>query len=194
MIGLVMAGGRGSRMRSVGEKLLLNYKKPVIMHVIDALYNSACFEKIHAITSPNSPKTHHYLKENNIEILQTKGQGYSKDLNQILQQIHDHVLVVSGDLPYLDGSIICQMVAKYDLSKTWTSFVVTREFFESLGFKSDFLVSHQGHDCIYTGISLINAKNITNDDAVRQNYIILDDKKIAFNLNTAQDYKLLGTA
>ena len=36
MIGLVMAGGKGTRMKSDEEKLLLNYKKPwsymLLMH------------------------------------------------------------------------------------------------------------------------------------------------------------------
>ena len=46
MIGLIMAGGKGTRMQSDEEKLLLEYKKPLILHVIDALKNSNCFEKI----------------------------------------------------------------------------------------------------------------------------------------------------
>ena len=45
MIGLVMAGGKGTRMNSSNEKLLLEYKKPVIFHVIDALKNSHCFSR-----------------------------------------------------------------------------------------------------------------------------------------------------
>ena len=45
MIGLVMAGGKGTRMKSNEEKLLLPYKQPLVLHVIDALKNSNCFEK-----------------------------------------------------------------------------------------------------------------------------------------------------
>jgi adenosylcobinamide-phosphate guanylyltransferase len=44
MIGLVMAGGRGSRMEfPAPEKLLLEYEKPIIFHVIDSLNDSHCF-------------------------------------------------------------------------------------------------------------------------------------------------------
>jgi len=46
MIGIIMAGGKGSRMNIAGEKLLLKYKKPIVLHVIDALKNSECFSKI----------------------------------------------------------------------------------------------------------------------------------------------------
>ncbi len=57
MIGLVMAGGKGTRMNLFDEKLLLEYKKPVIFHVVDALKNSGCFSKVIVATSSNSPKT-----------------------------------------------------------------------------------------------------------------------------------------
>ena len=51
MIGLVMAGGKGSRMNLDDEKLILKYKKPVILHVIDSLKNSKYFSKIKPVTS-----------------------------------------------------------------------------------------------------------------------------------------------
>ena len=52
-----MAGGRGSRMNLSEEKLMLTYKKPMILHVANALKDSNCFSKIIFVTSPNSPKT-----------------------------------------------------------------------------------------------------------------------------------------
>ena len=57
MIGLIMAGGKGTRMNMEQEKLLLNYKKPIILHVVDALKDSNCFSQIIAATSSNSPET-----------------------------------------------------------------------------------------------------------------------------------------
>ena len=62
MIGLVMAGGKGTRMDTSNEKLLLEYKKPIIFQVIDALKNSHCFSKVIVATSPNSPDTKHALE------------------------------------------------------------------------------------------------------------------------------------
>ena len=73
MIGLIMAGGKGTRMNLDNEKLLLEYKKPVIFHVVDSLKESNCFSKILALTSCNSPKTKKLLEENNIEIFNTNG-------------------------------------------------------------------------------------------------------------------------
>lgn len=194
MIGLVMAGGKGTRMNLDNEKLLLTYKKPVILHVVDSLKNSNSFSKILAVTSCNSPKTKKLLEENNIETFDTSGIGYVEDLNSILRTIDDHVLVTSGDLPLLDEEIIKKIINQFDAKKTWTSILVTNKFLTALGMKSDFSVDFDGQTCHYSGISLINSEKISSLENLDENYIIIDDKRIAFNLNSKQDYDLLSTA
>ena len=194
MIGLVMAGGKGTRMNLDDEKLLLKFKKPVILHVIDSLKNSNSFSKILAVTSCNSPKTKKLLEENNIETFDTSGIGYVEDLNSILKIINEHVLVTSGDLPLLDEEIIKKIINQFDPKKIWTSILVTNKFLTTLGLKSNFSVNFDGQTCHYTGISLVNSEKISSLENLDENYIIIDDKRIAFNLNSKQDYDLLGTA
>jgi adenosylcobinamide-phosphate guanylyltransferase len=193
MIGLVMAGGKGTRMNLENEKLLLKYKKPVILHVVDSLKNSNCFSKILAITSPNSPKTKKLLQENNVEIFDTSGIGYAEDLNLVLKTIHDVVLVTSGDLPLLDQQIIQKIINQYDPKSTWTSILVTNKFLTTLGIQSNYSVNFNNQECHFTGISLVNSTKISSFENIDENYIIIDDKRIAFNLNTKQDYDLLST-
>ena len=193
MIGLVMAGGKGIRMNLDNEKLLLKYKKPVILHVIDSLKNSNCFSKIISITSSNSPKTKKLLEENNVETFDTPGIGYVEDLNLVLKTINDVVLVSSGDLPLLDKEIIQKIVTYYNSQNIWTSILVTNKFLSSLGIESDYSINFDNQTCHYTGISLINSEKITSLDNLEENFIIIDDKRIAFNLNTKQDYDLLST-
>ncbi|MFB5597410.1 MAG: NTP transferase domain-containing protein [Nitrosopumilaceae archaeon] len=191
MIALVMAGGKGSRMNSDSEKLLLNYKKPVILHVCDALQNSQCFEKIIALTSPNTPKTQELLEKSGTKIIKTPGKGYVQDLNLILNSIDSVVFVTSGDLPFLDDEIIRQIVTKYNPENTWTSFVLTKDFLESLGLSSEFEVKIDDDSYILTGISIIDAEKINSLDTIKEHYEILDDKRIAFNLNTTSDFEKL---
>jgi adenosylcobinamide-phosphate guanylyltransferase len=193
MIGFVMAGGKGSRMNLDGEKLLLKYKKPVILHVVDSLNDSKCFSKILAITSSHSPNTKKLLQENNIDTFDTSGIGYAEDLSLVLQSTNDSVLVTSGDLPLLDKEIVQQIVNCYDPKKIWTSILVTNKFLTTLGLKSNYSVNYNDEMCHYTGISLINANKITSSENTDENYIIIDDKRVGFNLNTKQDYELLGT-
>ena len=194
MIGLVMAGGRGSRMESPSpEKLLLEYEKPVIFHVIDSLNDSHCFSKVFAATSSNSPDTKFELERIGVETLDTQGNGYVNDLNFLLQKMDGFVFVVSGDLPLLDEEII-QKLVEFNSESVWTSFLVSKKFLDSLSLESNLLVKHNGVECIYTGISIINADKIKNLNSVNEDYVILDDKRIAFNLNTKKDYALLGSS
>jgi len=193
MIGLVMAGGKGIRMNLDNEKLLLKYKKPVILHVVDSLKNSNCFSKILAITSSNSPKTKKLLQENNVETFDTSGIGYVKDLNLALKTINDAVLVTSGDLPLLDKEVIQKIVNQYNSQNIWTSILVTNKFLTTLGIESDYSVNFSNQTCHYTGISLVNSEKISSLENLEENYVIIDDKRIAFNLNTKQDYDLLST-
>ena len=193
MIGLVMAGGKGTRMDTSNEKLLLEYKKPIIFQVIDALKNSHCFSKVIVATSPNSPDTKRALEKDGIETLPTPGNGYANDLNFLLQKLDGFVFVVSGDLPLLDEEIIQDMI-NFNSEYTWSSFLVSKKFLNSLGLESNLLVKYDNTECAYTGVSIINADKIKDLSLVSENYIILDDKRIAFNLNTKEDYELLSSS
>jgi len=191
MIGLVMAGGKGTRMDISNEKLLLEYKKPVIFHVIDALKNSHCFSQVIVATSPNSPDTKRVLEQNGIETLSTPGNGYVNDLNFLLQKMDGFVFAVCGDLPLLDEEIIKKM-AEFNSENIWTSFLVSKELLNTLSLESNLLVKCDDVECVYTGISIINADKIKDSNLVNEDYVILDDERIAFNLNTKEDYELLN--
>ncbi len=193
MIGLIMAGGKGTRMKSDREKLLLNYKKPLVLHVIDALKNSNSFEKIIAATSPNSPQTKNILVENNITTIETSGEGFVIDLNNILKQLDDFVFVTSGDLPLLDRDIVKQIIDNVNHDKTWTSVVTTKSFQNSLNLESECIATLNDQNYAHTGISIVNANKISNLDSIEEDYLIIDDKRLCFNINTKNEYDLLGS-
>lgn len=188
-----MAGGRGSRMNLSEEKLMLTYKKPMILHVANALKDSNCFSKIIFVTSPNSPKTKKFLLENNFETVDSSGLGYVKDLNTILKSYKGSVFIISGDLPLLDEKIVKEIIKFYDPKKICTTILVTKKFLESLGILSSYEVFFQNQTCAYTGISMINCENITNLESIEETFVILNDKRIGFNVNTKKDYDLLCT-
>lgn len=189
MIGVVMAGGKGSRMNLSQEKLLLEYKKPVILHVIDTLHNSRCFSKVLVVTSPNSPQTKNLI-ERKYDTITTSGEGFVKDLNYTLSSLDGPVFVTPGDLPLLDEDIIKQITSYYN-NTNWLSILVTKKFANSLNLSPGYDVSYNDKSCYYTGISMVNASLISDITVLSEDYKILDDKRIAFNLNTIQDYNLL---
>ena len=188
-----MAGGKGTRMQSNQEKLLLEYKKPLVLHVIDALKNSNCFEKIIAVTSPNSPKTHKILAEHDVEILETLGENFVTDLNYVLKKLDDYVFVTSGDLPLLDGNIVKQIVDTANPEKIWTSIITTKIFQSSLNLEPECIISFNEDDYVHTGISIVNASKIKNFDSVEEDYLIINDKRVCLNVNTKTDFELLGS-
>ena len=128
-----------------------------------------------------------------IETLPTPGNGYANDLNFLLQKLDGFVFVVSGDLPLLDEEIIQDMI-NFNSEYTWSSFLVSKKFLNSLGLESNLLVKYDNTECVYTGVSIVNADKIKDLSLVSENYIILDDKRIAFNLNTKEDYELLSSS
>ena len=193
MIGLIMAGGKGTRMQSNQEKLLLEYKKPLVLHVIDALKNSNCFEKIIAVTSPNSPQTRKTLAEYDVEVLETLGESFVTDLNYILKKLDDYIFVTSGDLPLLDENIVKQIVDTANYEKIWTSIITTKVFQSSLNLEPECIVPFNEEDHVHTGISIVNASKIKNFDSVEENYIIINDKRVCLNVNTKTDFELLGS-
>ena len=188
-----MAGGKGTRMQSNQEKLLLEYKKPLVLHVIDALKNSKCFEKIIAVTSRNSPQTHKILIENDVEVLETLGENFVTDLNYVLKKLDDYVFVTSGDLPLLDGNIVKQIVDARNPEKIWTSIITTKIFQSSLNLEPECIVSFNEEDHVHTGISVVNATEIKNFDSVEEDYLIINDKRVCLNVNTKTDFELLGS-
>ncbi len=188
-----MAGGKGSRMHLPDEKLLLKHIHPTILHVVFALQKSECFSNIIALTSPHSPKTKEILQKAGIEIFETPGNGLVFDLNLFLKSVNEEVLVVPGDLPFLNENMVSYIVKEKHPDTLWRSYLVTKDFLISLGLKSEFTTIFQTKECCFTGISIINAKEINNLNSVKENFQILNDKRIAFNLNTMEDYNLLST-
>jgi len=188
-----MAGGKGSRMELPEEKLLLKYKKPIVLQVAEALDNSNCFSEIIFITSPNSPKTKQLLQQNNYKIFDTPGNGYVEDLNLVLKSLNDPVFITSADLPLLDIEIIKKIIKLYQPTDMWTTVLVTKNFLASIGMSSEYNVDFENHLCSYTGISIINSNKILNLENIEEKFVIINDKRIGFNVNTKQDYNLLST-
>jgi adenosylcobinamide-phosphate guanylyltransferase len=110
-----------------------------------------------------------------------------------LSNLDEPTLVVSGDMPLLDGQIVKELVANYDGS-VWQSFLVTKKFLDTINLTLEFSVNHDNKECYYTGISIIDPKKISSMDTVKETYRIIDDKRLALNLNTKRDYDLLEGA
>ncbi|MCY4492106.1 MAG: NTP transferase domain-containing protein [Thaumarchaeota archaeon] len=192
MMGIVMAGGRGSRMKVSQEKLLLG-QRPVVLDVLDALYHSRCFTSVMAVTSPNSPQTRSVIVAKGYDIMDTPGAGYSEDLSTVLTHLDGMVFVASADMPLLDANIIREIIQLHDSADVWTTILVTEKYLNSLKLSTGTSVMYDGVQCCYTGISVVDSSRINSLDVIPEKFLIINDRRVAFNLNTKEDYSLLGT-
>ena len=136
-----------------------------------------------------------------VRVVDSAGAGYSEDLGSALRHvlqnkyrgIRDGVLVVSGDMPLLDRAVVASVSARYARG-AWTSIVTSREYAGLWGMSLEYEVAVDGTVCCYTGVSLVDPAVAEPDahGAVPQRHVIVDDHRIAFTLNTVQDYDRLA--
>ena len=70
--GLVMAGGKGTRMKLYGEKPMLRIGGvPVVQHVVGALRGANSVERVVVAVSEYTPRTARYLSGFPVEVLVT---------------------------------------------------------------------------------------------------------------------------
>ena len=201
MLGLIMAGGKGSRMDMPTEKLLLKFRnKPIIQHVVESMMKSDIIEEIVATTSSDAPATEQFLcGMNAVRVIHTPGSGYSADLGFALHNIpnkESRVLVIPGDTPLLDVSLLQSIARRCDVSFRWNTILVSntllQKTFDHHHTRTGYTEHIDGKTCHYTGISIVDQKKADGGNTpVTTNHIVLDDEKLAYNLNTRADYDAL---
>ncbi len=113
MLGLILAGGRGTRF-GVGEKpLALCNGLPLIERVADALVKAGVEPVV--VASPRTPYTQNWCRAHDILCICTAGVGYVEDLSEAvaLLGLDEPVLTVAADLPCISAPLIEQVVQAY---------------------------------------------------------------------------------
>ncbi len=191
MIGLVMAGGRGTRMAPMGEKLALGAGVPIVARVVGAMAASGLYTRIVAATSGHSPGAARILRDDaRVEEIRTPGAGYAEDMRAAISGLEGSVMVVPGDLALLDATALRRAAALHRDASAWTAIVSTRRYAESLGAAPGFFVEVGGVECCYTGVSIVAASLARPGGAVREDLRVLDDRRVCLGINTPGDYAL----
>ena len=195
-----MCGGRASRMQQQQQKG--GIEKPLIKvdgvamveRVISALASSDRFDRIIAAVSPNTPKTNEFLKSKGIEIIETAGEGYSQDLSHLLSKLKPHkVVVVPGDIPLLNSQIVKEILNTIDdddddrqEQEQAISIILEKGFVEEIGVKPSIVLMNQ---YCHSGITIFNSM-VVSTEPVKENYLVMNRKEIALNVNTKEELEL----
>jgi adenosylcobinamide-phosphate guanylyltransferase len=184
VIALLMAGGKGTRMRSDLEKpLIIVNGKYLIEHVIGALQDSSLVDEIVVATSPHSPKTTLHMENLGFKVLVTPGKGYVEDLSFILSNDDfkdEIILTITSDLVLITGEIIDLVLEEYHKSSTPAmSVMVPVEIFREHGLQPSLLLEN----LVPSGLNILRGKDTEQDEEV----LVLDKIELALNINSPED-------
>ena len=203
---ILMAGGKGTRLKSKIEKPLFMFQSTTLIeHVLSSLYNSKYIEEILVAVSPHTPKTTEYITKKKLnnrkknlnhsrvvpekkiveKIIETPGKGYIKDLSFLLDYCeknskNDILLIINVDLPFVTPEIIDDVLENYfESEKSAMSVQVPINIFNKFGIKP----SYELNNLVPSGLNILTSQNI---EQVEEK-LIIPKVELALNINTLDD-------
>lgn len=185
---IVMAGGRGTRLKVDVEKPLFKlHDKPLIKYVLDNISSSKLVEDVVIAVSSHTQETTKYLESlnGNFQILNTSGIDYLNDLSYILtlfesESKNDILLFINADLPFISGETIDFVLTKYlESAKDSLSTQVPVEIFKKL----DLEYSYEFNGSVPSGLNVLRSVN----EIQEEEQLILPKIELALNINTLKD-------
>lgn len=191
---LVMAGGKGTRMRSEEneEKPLLKIgNKPLIEYVLDALKNATKIQEIIVAVSKYTPKTAALVQQCGVKVLNTPGKGFVEDMQDVIRNLNlNIVLTISADIPFITGKLIDEIIDYYQhCGKLALTVTVPLQIRRRLNLSYDYVFESANESLVPAGINVINGKRI-HETELEEEVLVIDNEKIAVNINTFQDLKI----
>jgi adenosylcobinamide-phosphate guanylyltransferase len=191
---LVMAGGKGTRMKLSEEKPLIKVcGKPVIEYVLAALKSAKKIDKIIVATSTTTPKTTALMKQLGVQVIQTPGKDYVSDMGYTVQTLKLGVfLAIAADLPLVKAEMVDAVVERYEqCGKPALTVAVPLEVKAKLGMSNEYSFKTDDNcDVVPVGINVIDGSKRYGDEWLDQDIYILNHEELAVNINTVQELQL----
>ncbi len=186
---VIMAGGKGTRMECNIEKPLIElFGVPMIQHVINALSKSKVSDIVVA-TSPNTPETSSYVRNQGIKIFQTPGNGYIEDLQYFITKNFSNnsnqvILTITSDIPLIKNETINHVLNEYKrCNKPAMCIAVPVDIFQEYGLEPSIVLG----DVVPSGLNILRSNNKQQDEEVLK----LGNIELAVNINSCEDIILL---
>ena len=189
---LVMAGGKGTRMKLREEKPMLKVGgKPMIQRVLDALKNAERVDEIVVAVSKQTPRTASFVKTYPVKVLKTPAKGYVYDIKYAVKRLRlDTVLIISADLPFVSGEVIDGILERYRrCDKPALTVVVPKETKERLRLGGEYILEVGDRRLVPTGINVLDGARIDKEE-LEQEIFIIDIEEVAVNVNTILELEI----
>ena len=184
-----MAGGKGTRFGGdTGKPMALFMGKPLIRIVIEATKESKRIAETYVAVTSFSPKTAQEAAEASVKVVETDGQGYHADLQQAIQDanLKCPVLIISADLPLLNGEFLDEIISKYEESgKPALTVLVPEEALIEYGLSTVSPYEHEGKMSAVSGINIIDGRRIVEEQ--EQEVIVSRRPEAVFTVNSLKD-------
>jgi len=189
IVALIMAGGKGTRFGGDTEKPMAQFiGKPLIRRVIEATKESKRIAETYVAVTSYSPKTAQEAAEASVKVVETDGQGYHADLQQAVQDanLKCPVLIISADLPLLNGEFLDEIIEEYEESgKPALTVLIPEEAFREYGVSAVSLFEHDGKMYAVSGINIIDGQRILEEQ--EQEVIVSRRPEAVFTVNSSKD-------
>ena len=184
-----MAGGKGTRFGVDTEKPMAQFMgKPLMRRVIEATKESKRIEETYVAVTGYSPKTAQEAAEASVKVVETDGKGYHADLQQAVKDanIKCPVLIVSADLPLLNGEFLDEIISRYEESgKPALTVLVPEEALKEYGVSAVSPLEYKGRMYAVSGINIIDGQRILEEQD--QEVIVSRRPEAVFTVNSLDD-------
>lgn len=190
MDALVMAGGKGSRLR-MGEKPLVKlFGRPLIDYVVSALLDSSV-DRIFVAVTENVPMTEEWAVGRELAVVDTSGKGFVADMVEAVEKagVTEPILILMADLPLITPDLIDEIMETYrERAEPALSTHTPLDLHSRLGRRPDSLFNYHGQLIVPSGINILDGANIREEQ--EDYHLILKRIELAVNVNVVEDLKL----
>jgi len=189
---LVIAGGKGTRMKLKEEKPLLKVGgKSMIERILIASKNAKRIDEVVVAVSKHTPKTARILKTCAVKVLETPGKDYISDTRYAVKKLGlSTVVTISADLPLVTSEVIDEAIERYErCGKPALAVMIPAETRERFGLELNYLFGKNGKRLVPAGINVIDGRRIDEAELEEETFVV-DREEIAVNVNTPMDLKI----
>jgi adenosylcobinamide-phosphate guanylyltransferase len=187
---LVMAGGKGSRLR-MGEKPLVKlFGRPLIDYVVSALLDSSV-DRIFVAVTENVPMTEGWARKRELTVTVTSGKGFVADMVEAVEKagVTEPILIIMADLPLVTPDLIDEIIDTYEeRPEPALSTHTPLDLHRRLGRRPDSLFNYQGQLIVPSGINILDGADIREEQ--EDYHLIMERIELAVNVNMVEDLKL----